>query len=65
MDIGRVILTLVRVYVIALIVAGALTTLWILNPSLGASPEVAGLWFAIGGFGLLVVLTVFLVHFSR
>lgn len=65
MDYGRVILTLARVYTIALFVVGVLTVLWIVNPSIGASLEVAGLWFAIGGFGLLVVLTVVLVHFSR
>lgn len=65
MDSGRVILTLARIYSIALVTIAFLTLLWILNPTVENSPEVAGLWFAVGGFGMLVGVTFVLVHLSR
>lgn len=65
MDAGHVILTLARVYSALLVTLGLLTIIWVLNPAIGESPEVAGLWFALGGFGLLVGLTLYLVHASR
>lgn len=65
MDAGRVILTLARAYTLALFVIAILTLVWILNPTVVRSPEVAGLWFAIGGFGALVGLTFVLVQLSR
>lgn len=65
MDAGRVILTIARVYSALLVTLGLLTVVWVLNPTIGKSPQVAGLWFAIGGFGLLVGMTLFLVHASR
>lgn len=62
---GRVILVAARAYSLGLVIIGLLTVLWILNPSLGESPQLAGLWFAIGGFGLLVAMTFVIVHLSR
>lgn len=65
MNLGRVVLLAARVYSAALVALGLLTIIWLLNPAIGQSPEVAGLWFALGGFGLLVALTLVLVHLSR
>lgn len=65
MDTGRVILTLARAYSIGLAVIGVLTVLWLFNPNISQSPQVAGLWFAVGGFGLLVGMTFVIVHLSR
>lgn len=65
MDTGRVILTLAQAYSIGLVVIGTLTLLWLFDPNLSQSPQVAGLWFAVGGFGLLVAMTFVIVHLSR
>lgn len=65
MNVGRVILQLATAYSITLVIVAILTLLWIINPSVGKSPEIAGLWFALGGFGVLVALTIALVHLSR
>lgn len=65
MDTGRVILTLARTYSLTLVVIAVLTVLWLFNPNIKQSPQVAGLWFAVGGFGLLVGMTFLIVHLSR
>lgn len=65
MDTGRVILTLAQAYSLGLVAIGTLTLLWLFNPNLSQSPQVAGLWFAVGGFGLLVAMTFVIVHLSR
>lgn len=65
MDTGRVILVLARAYSLVLVVLAAVTLLWLVNPDLSESPQVAGLWFAVGGFGLLVAMTFVIVHLSR
>lgn len=65
MDTGRVILTLARAYSLALVTIGMLTLLWLFNPNVSQSPQVAGLWFAVGGFGMLVAMTFVIVHLSR
>lgn len=65
MDTGRVILTLARAYSLTLVLIGVLTILWLFNPNISQSPQVAGLWFAVGGFGLLVGMTFVIVHLSR
>lgn len=65
MDVGRVILTLAQFYSALLILIGIATVIWLFNPGFWDSPQVAGLWFAIGGFGVLVALTILLVQYSR
>ena len=65
MDTGRVILVLARAYSLVLVVLAAVTLLWLVNPDVSRSPQVAGLWFAVGGFGLLVAMTLVIVHLSR
>ena len=62
---GRVVLVAARAYSLVLVLLGLLTVLWVLNPSIGESPQVAGLWFAVGGFGLLIALTFVIVQLSR
>jgi hypothetical protein len=65
MDVARVVLSVARVYAAGLVVLGVLTVVWLLVPGLEQSPYVSGLWFALGGFGLLVGLTFVLVQLSR
>lgn len=65
MDAGRVILVLARAYSLALVFIAVLTLLWLLDPNVSGSPQVAGLWFAVGGFGMLVAMTFLIVHLSR
>ncbi|MFB6266512.1 MAG: hypothetical protein ABEI31_02535 [Halodesulfurarchaeum sp.] len=65
MDVGRVIYLLARVYVAFIALIGVGTVLWLLTPTRVATAQVAGIWFAVSGFGALVLVTVLLVHFSR
>lgn len=65
MNTGRVILALGRAYSLVLVVVALATLLWLLNPNISESPQVAGLWFAVGGFGMLVGMTFIIVHLSR
>ncbi|MFB6081443.1 MAG: hypothetical protein ABEJ67_01345 [Halanaeroarchaeum sp.] len=65
MDVGGLLYDLARFYVLALVVAAVLTVAWLFRSDIGASPGVAGLWFAVGGFGILVIVTFLLVQYSR
>ena len=65
MDRVSVAYDLVRAYVYALVFAGAGTVVWLFTPELVDAPQVAGLWFAVGGFGALVLVTFLLAQFTR
>lgn len=65
MDSWRLIYRLTEVYVICLAVGAAATAVWLFVPTIASSPMLAGLWFAIGGFGVLVGITVILVQRGR
>lgn len=65
MDLGGMVLAVARAYSILLLTVAAGTVVWLLLPGDAASVQVAGIWFALGGFGLLVALTVVLVQLSR
>lgn len=47
---------LLNAYVVALLVAGAVTTLWLVTDRLVATTVVGVFWFAAVGFGVLVAL---------
>jgi preprotein translocase subunit SecY len=55
----------VRAYVYALVLASAATVAWLFAPDVASAPEVAGTWLAIGGFGLLVMVTFALTQYGR
>lgn len=62
---GRLIVTITWAYVIALVAVAAATVVWLfVSPSEGSS-TVAGLWFAVAGFGGLVIVILVLVQASR
>jgi hypothetical protein len=65
MDRVRLAYDLVRAYVYALVVAAVATAVWLATPEVAAAPEVATLWFAVGGFGLLVLATFVLSRYSQ
>ncbi|MFB6070316.1 MAG: hypothetical protein ABEJ76_04770 [Halanaeroarchaeum sp.] len=65
MDLGGLVYDLVRLYVLGLVLAAALTVAWLFRGDVGSQPGVAGIWFAVGGFGVLVLGTFLLVQFSR
>lgn len=65
MDVSRVLYSLAKVYVLALVVVSIVTFAWILEVFEQASVWVAGIWFAIAAFGVLVFITFLLVHLSR
>ncbi|MFB6125027.1 MAG: hypothetical protein ABEJ59_03620 [Halanaeroarchaeum sp.] len=65
MDVGQFIYDLARVYVLALALAGVLTVVWLFRTDVTDALPLAGLWFAVGGFGALVLVTVLLVQYSR
>lgn len=54
-----------RAYVYALVLASLGTVAWFLAPEFASAPEVAGIWFAVGGFGLLVMVTFALTQYGR
>lgn len=62
---GGLIVTLTWAYVIALVAVAAATVVWLLLSSSGGSSTVAGLWFAVAGFGGLVIGILLLVQASR
>ncbi|MCG1002715.1 MULTISPECIES: hypothetical protein [Halobacterium] len=55
----------VRAYVYVLLFVGVGTVVWLLAPQVVAAPEVAGLWFAVGAFGALVLVVFVLAQFTR
>lgn len=65
MDVGQLIYDLARLYALALGLIGVVTVVWLFRSDLTDAAPLAGLWFAVGGFGALVLVTVFLVQFSR
>lgn len=65
MNVGQLVYDLARLYVVALVAVAVLTVVWLFRADLGASPDVAGIWFAVGGFGVLVIATFLLVQYSR
>jgi len=83
MNVGRVILSAVRVYAGVVVVATASLALWLVNTPVILTPEialgglfysqtpvvhssfVAGLWFAVAGFGVLIVATFAMVQLAR
>lgn len=65
MDRVRLAYDFVRAYVYALVFAGAATAVWLASPSVADVPQVAGLWFAVGGFGALVLAVFALTQYSR
>ena len=56
---------LVRAYVYALVFGSVATVVWLAAPELATTPRVASVWFAIAGFGLLVLVTFGLTQYSR
>jgi len=65
MDRVRLGYDLVRAYVYALVLAAVATVVWLVVPRIAAAPEVASVWFAVAGFGALVVLVFSLIQYSR
>lgn len=65
MDVGQAVYTLVEVYVTVLVLVSLLTVAWLLELFRVMNLQLAGLWFGVGGFGVLVVTTFVLVHVTR
>jgi hypothetical protein len=57
MDPSRMVFRLIRVYVWVLSATGIATILLMFLPRTELTASVAGVWFAIGGFGALVLVT--------
>ncbi|MEE6211471.1 hypothetical protein U3A55_15090 [Salarchaeum sp. III] len=65
MDRGRAIYRLAEIYVAVLVFAALLTTGWLVLPNIAGAPELAGVWFAVGGFGLLVLFIIVFGYYTR
>ncbi|MFW6003941.1 MAG: hypothetical protein ACOCPT_05920 [Halanaeroarchaeum sp.] len=65
MDVGRLVVSLARAYVVALVLVAAITVLWIVSSTPRGPTAVAALWFAVAGFGVLVLVIVGVVEVSR
>lgn len=61
MDPFRAFYLLAQLYVRLLVLAGFGTVGILLFPRVAPSPQLAGVWFAVGGFGSLVLVTVIMV----
>ncbi len=62
---GRLVHRLAQVYAILLVAVGVATALWVVGPRLVGSPTLAGTWFAVGGFGLLLLASLLMTVASR
>lgn len=65
MDSGRAIYRLAEIYVAVLVFAALLTAGWLVLPNIAGAPELAGVWFAVGGFGLLVLFIIVFGYYTR
>jgi hypothetical protein len=65
MEVGRVLYRLAQAYAALLVAAGVGTALWLVGPRLVSTPTVAGAWFAVGGFGAVLLAWVAFVVLSR
>ncbi len=65
MDFGRAVLLIVEIYVVALLVISAVTVAWVFDLFQQTDFRIAGIWFAVTGFGFLVFVTFVLIHLSR
>ncbi|MFB6085760.1 MAG: hypothetical protein ABEJ84_02970 [Halodesulfurarchaeum sp.] len=61
MDLGRLFYHLLRLYVWGLVLLGLGTIVLLLLPRDPPSGALAGIWFAVGGFGGLVLVIAVLV----
>jgi hypothetical protein len=62
---GRLVYRIGQVYALLLVAVGVATALWVVGPRLVESPMVAGMWLAVGGFGLVLLLLLVMVLASR
>lgn len=62
MDPGRIFYQITRFYVWLLVLIAAGTIALIAAPRIVPTATVAGLWFAVAGFGSLVMVTAFLIY---
>ncbi|GAA0654593.1 hypothetical protein [Salarchaeum japonicum] len=65
MDRGRAIYRFAELYVATLVFAALLTAGWLALPNIAGAPELAGVWFAVGGFGMLVLLLIVFGYLTR
>lgn len=65
MDFGRTVFLVTEIYVGALLVISVFTVAWLFGLFQGADVRMAGIWFAVSGFGFLVFITFVLIHLSR
>lgn len=65
MDFGRAVFLVTEIYVVALLVVSVLTVAWLFDLFEGTDVRLAGIWFAVSGFGFLVFITFVLIHLSR
>lgn len=65
MDLGHTVYTAAQVYVSVLFVGALVTVAWMFGLFNRGNAQVAGIWFAVSGFGVLVLITIALIHLSR
>ena len=64
-DFGRVVSVTVQLYAAMLVVAIAVAVAWLLFPAYLANPLVGGTWFAVGGYGVAVLILLVLLATTR
>lgn len=62
MDLGRLLYLFARVYVWALLVVALVTVVALLMPFRSFDATLAGVWFAVGGFGGLVGVIAVIIY---
>ena len=62
MNLGQLLYAFARVYVWALLAIGLVTVFVLLLPRSPFDVTLAGVWFAVGGFGALVAVIALLIY---
>ena len=62
MDVGRVLFRGLRAYFWVLVALSAFTLIWVANRFLVSGSILATGWFAVAGFGVLVVVFLFVIR---
>lgn len=62
MEFGRLLYRLARLYVWSLVLLGLGTVLLLILPRNPPNATLAGVWFAVGGFGALVLVIAVMIY---
>lgn len=65
MNLGQTVYTATQLYVSVLLLGSLVTVAWAFGIFNRGNVQVAGIWFGVSGFGVLVLITIVLIHLTR